>query len=144
VRDWQPYPELRWVNRNHWVPGLVLAVACYLIEGWSGLVWGFFVSTILLYHATFLVNSLCHCFGGRRYATKDHSRNNLFVAVVTLGEGWHNNHHHYQSSANQGFFWWEIDVSYYVLRLLGWVRLVWQIRTPGAARNVQTEPASSN
>jgi stearoyl-CoA desaturase (delta-9 desaturase) len=98
------------------------------------LVWGFFISTILLYHATFLVNSLCHVLGGRRYQTKDESRNNWFVALLTLGEGWHNNHHHYQSSANQGFFWWEIDVSYYLLRMLGWIGIVWQIRKPAAAR----------
>jgi stearoyl-CoA desaturase (delta-9 desaturase) len=142
VRDWGPYPELRWVNRLHWLPGIVLAGLCWLIAGWSGVVWGFFVSTVLLYHATFLVNSLCHCFGGRRYATKDQSRNNLLVALLTLGEGWHNNHHHYQSSANQGFFWWEIDVSYYLLRMLGWARLVWQIRTPGAAKIVQSEPVA--
>jgi stearoyl-CoA desaturase (Delta-9 desaturase) len=130
VRDWEGYPELRWLNRHHWVPGIFLAAGCWLVGGWSGLVWGFFVSTILLYHATFLVNSLCHVLGRQRYQTKDESRNNLFVALVTLGEGWHNNHHHYQSSANQGFFWWEVDVSYYVLRVLGWLGLIWQIRKP--------------
>ena len=85
---------------------------------------------LLFYHATFTVNSLCHLFGSRRYATTDDSRNNWFVALITLGEGWHNNHHHYQSSASQGFFWWEIDVSYYVIRLLGLVGLVWDIRKP--------------
>jgi stearoyl-CoA desaturase (Delta-9 desaturase) len=134
VRDWRAFPELRWLNRQHWVPGIVLAVACWLIGGLSGLVWGFFVSTIVLYHATFLVNSVCHCLGWQRYATKDDSRNNWLVAVLTLGEGWHNNHHHYQSSANQGFFWWEIDISYYLLRMLGWVGLVWQIRKPAPER----------
>jgi stearoyl-CoA desaturase (delta-9 desaturase) len=76
----------------------------------------------------FTVNSLCHLFGRRRYATGDRSRNNVLVALITLGEGWHNNHHHYQSSANQGFFWWEIDVSYYLIRLLGFGGLVWDIR----------------
>jgi stearoyl-CoA desaturase (delta-9 desaturase) len=131
VRDWVRYPELRWLNRNHWMPGIFLAVLCFLIGGWSSLVWGFFVSTVLLYHAVFTVNSLCHIFGKRRYATDDDSRNNLFVALITLGEGWHNNHHHYQSSANQGFYWWEIDVSYYIIRLLGLVGVVWQIRKPG-------------
>jgi stearoyl-CoA desaturase (delta-9 desaturase) len=130
VRDWSRYPELRWLNRNHWVPGLVLAAACYLAGGWSGLVWGFAVSTVVLYHATFAVNSLCHLLGSRRYATADESRNNLFVALFTLGEGWHNNHHHYQSSANQGFFWWEVDVSYYLIRLWGCAGLVWDVRRP--------------
>jgi stearoyl-CoA desaturase (delta-9 desaturase) len=142
IRDWGGYPELRFLNRFHWLPGIVLALACWLIDGGSGLVWGFFVSTILLYHATFLVNSVCHCLGGRRYRTKDDSRNNLFVALVTLGEGWHNNHHHYQSSANQGFFWWEIDVSYYVLRFLGIVGLIWHIRKPAPKRIAVSEPAA--
>jgi stearoyl-CoA desaturase (delta-9 desaturase) len=130
VTDWSRYPELRWLNRNHWLPGLLMAVLCFLVGGWSGLVWGFFISTVLLYHAVFMVNSVCHLFGRRRYATPDQSRNNLWVAIVTLGEGWHNNHHRYQSSTNQGFFWWEIDVSYYLLKLLGCVGLVWNIRKP--------------
>jgi stearoyl-CoA desaturase (delta-9 desaturase) len=130
VRDWSRFPELRWLNRHHWVPGLVLAACCWLVGGWSGLVWGFFVSTVLLYHATFTVNSLCHVFGRRRYATADQSRNNLFVALITLGEGWHNNHHHYPSSTNQGFFWWEIDVTYYLIKLLSFTGLVWDIRKP--------------
>jgi len=130
VHDWSRYPELRWLNRNHWLPGLVLAVLCFLVDGWTGLVWGFFVSTVLLYHAVFAVNSICHLFGRRRYATADQSRNNLWVAIVTLGEGWHNNHHRYQSSTNQGFFWWEIDISYYLIKFLGCLGLVWDIRKP--------------
>jgi stearoyl-CoA desaturase (delta-9 desaturase) len=134
IRDWRGFPELRLLNMLHWLPGIFLAVACWLIDGWSGLFWGFFVSTILVYHATFLVNSVCHLFGRRRYKTRDESRNNLWVALLTLGEGWHNNHHHYQSSANQGFFWWEIDLSYYALKVLGWVGLVWQLRKPAPER----------
>ena len=85
---------------------------CYLVGGWSGLVWGFLLSTVLLYHVTFLVNSVCHLFGSRRFATTDDSRNNWLVALLTFGEGWHNNHHHYPSAARQGFKWWEMDVSY--------------------------------
>jgi stearoyl-CoA desaturase (delta-9 desaturase) len=131
VRDWARYPELRWLDRYHWVPGILLGVACFLIGGWSGLVWGFLISTILVYHATFTINSLSHLFGKRRYNTPDDSRNNIWLALITLGEGWHNNHHHYQSSANQGFFWWEIDISFYVIRLMGLCRLVWDIRKPG-------------
>jgi stearoyl-CoA desaturase (delta-9 desaturase) len=130
IRDWSRFPELRWLNRHHWVPGLLLATLCLLIGGWSGLAWGFFVSTVLLYHAVFAVNSLCHIFGRRRFATTDESRNNVLVALLTLGEGWHNNHHHYQSSANQGFFWWEIDVSYYMLKVLGFFGVVWGLRKP--------------
>jgi stearoyl-CoA desaturase (delta-9 desaturase) len=130
VRDWTQYWELRWLNRFHWVPGITLAALCWLIDGWSGLVWGFLLSTVLLYHTTFAVNSICHLFGTRRYDTADASRNNWWVALLTLGEGWHNNHHHYQSSANQGFFWWEIDVSYYLIKFLGFAGLVWDIRKP--------------
>jgi stearoyl-CoA desaturase (delta-9 desaturase) len=130
VRDWSRFPELRWLNSLHWLPGIALAVVCWLVGGWSGLAWGFFVSTILLYHGVFTVNSLCHLFGYQRFATADQSRNNLFVALITLGEGWHNNHHHYQSSANQGFYWWEVDVTYYVLRFLEVFGVVWGIRKP--------------
>lgn len=140
VRDWLRFPELRWLNRLHWVPGLLLAGLCYLIGDWSGLVWGFFVGTILVYHATFTVNSLCHLFGRRRYQTTDDSRNNLFVALITMGEGWHNNHHHCQTAARQGFFWWEIDVSYYLIRLLGLVGLVWDIRKPSPAKLARQKP----
>jgi len=128
--DFQRYPELRWLERYHWVPGLCLAVLCYLVGGVSGLAWGFLVSTILLYHGTFTINSLSHLFGTRRYATADDSRNNWLLALITLGEGWHNNHHHYQSSANQGFFWWEIDISYMFLCGLRCLGLVWDLRKP--------------
>jgi stearoyl-CoA desaturase (delta-9 desaturase) len=132
VREWAIYPELLWLERHHWLPGILLAGVCWLIGGWSGLVWGFFLSTVLVYHAVFSINSLSHLIGKRRYATPDASRNNLFLALITLGEGWHNNHHHYQSSANQGFFWWEIDISYGVLRAVSFLGLVWDLRTPTA------------
>jgi stearoyl-CoA desaturase (delta-9 desaturase) len=92
------------------------------------LVWGFFISTITLYHGTFTVNSLAHRWGSRRYATSDDSRNNLLLALVTLGEGWHNNHHHYPGAARQGFFWWEIDLTYYGLLLLSKLGLIWDLR----------------
>jgi stearoyl-CoA desaturase (Delta-9 desaturase) len=131
LKDFDKYPELRLLDKVlPWVPGLALAVLCYLVGGWSGVVWGFLVSTVLLYHATFLVNSACHLFGRRRYATTDQSKNCWWAALLTMGEGWHNNHHHYQSCARQGFKWWELDVSYYIIRLLGLVGLVWDIREP--------------
>jgi len=138
IPDLGKYPELRWLDRNHWMPGVLLAVACFLIGyltgawsgAWSALVWGFLVSTILVYHATFTINSLSHLFGSRRYATPDDSRNNFWLALITLGEGWHNNHHHYQSSVNQGFFWWEVDISYYLLKGLEVFGVVWGVREP--------------
>lgn len=136
VRDWLRFPELRFINYFHWVPGIILATLCFLIGYWTGtgawaaLVVGFVLSTVLLYHTTFLVNSACHLFGKRRYQTTDDSRNNALVALLTMGEGWHNNHHYYQNSARQGFFWWEVDFSYYILKALSWVGLVWDIRQP--------------
>jgi stearoyl-CoA desaturase (delta-9 desaturase) len=93
------------------------------------LVWGFFVSTIALYHGTFTVNSMAHGFGTRRYATKDDSRNNFWIALITLGEGWHNNHHHYPGSIRQGFYWWEVDFTYYGLLALEKLGLIWDLRS---------------
>ncbi|MBA4188878.1 MAG: acyl-CoA desaturase [Planctomycetaceae bacterium] len=131
MQDFDRFPELRLLDSFFtWVPGILLGALCYWIDGWSGVVWGFLVGTVALYHATFLVNSACHLFGTRRYATTDFSRNCWWAAILTMGEGWHNNHHHYQSCARQGFKWWEIDMSYYIIRTLGFVGLVWDIREP--------------
>jgi len=130
MRDWAMYPELKWLDRFHWIPGALWGVATYAIGGWPGVFWGFFLSTVLVYHVTFCVNSVCHLFGYRRYQTTDMSRNNWIVAILTFGEGWHNNHHHYQSSARQGFAWYEIDISYISLRVLSWFGIVWDVREP--------------
>jgi stearoyl-CoA desaturase (delta-9 desaturase) len=130
IRDLARYPELRFLDRYDWIPPWTLGVVCYLIAGWSGLFVGFFLSTVLLWHATFSVNSFAHVFGRRRYDTDDTSRNSLAVALLTGGEGWHNNHHHYPASARQGFYWWELDTTYYVLRLLSIVGVVRDLRTP--------------
>src|SRR5207248_2659613 len=136
IRDFAKFPELLWLNRWHWVPGIVLGALCFAVShlltgsGWGGLLVGFLLSTVLLYHGTFTINSLSHLIGSRRYATTDASRNNFGLALITLGEGWHNNHHHYQSAARNGFFWWEVDVSYYTLKALSWVGLVWDLRQP--------------
>ena len=117
-----------WLDRHWLVPPVLLAAAVLLGFGWSGLVIGFFLSTVLVWHATFLVNSLAHVFGRRRFDTGDTSRNNWAIALLTLGEGWHNNHHHYMGAARQGFYWWEIDVTYYVLKCLSWCGLVRDLR----------------
>ncbi len=132
VKDLARFPELRWLNQYFTIPGITLAVGLYLVGGWHALLWGFFVSTSLLWHGTFTINSLSHCWGRRRYVTTDDSRNNFVLALVTMGEGWHNNHHYYPRSVNQGFFWWEIDLSYAVLRLFSYVGLVWDLHTPPA------------
>ncbi len=128
IKDFSKYPELRALEFFHWVPGALMAYGCYLIAGWSGVVWGFIVSTVFLYHGTFLVNSVCHLLGTRRYQTGDQSRNNWWVAILTMGEGWHNNHHHFMSSARLGWKWWEIDVGYYLLKILSIPRVVWDLR----------------
>ncbi len=130
IRDFSRYNELRWLNTYHLIPPILMAVSLFLVGGWQWLVWGFFVSTVALYHGTFSVNSLSHVWGSRRFATTDQSRNNFLIALWTGGEGWHNNHHHYMASVKQGFFWWEVDFSYYILRMMSWVRLVSDLRVP--------------
>jgi stearoyl-CoA desaturase (Delta-9 desaturase) len=132
VADLSRYPELMWLHKYHLLPAVILAAACFLIAGWSGLVVGFFWSTVVVYHATFCINSLAHVHGRKRYVTGDDSRNNWFLAFLTMGEGWHNNHHACQSSVRQGFRWWEIDPTYYILRALAWVGVVWNLKAPPA------------
>ena len=132
VPDLARYPELRWLNEHYLVPGVTLAVGMFMWGGLPALIWGFFISNVISWHFTFAINSMTHLFGTRRYETKDDSRNHFALGLLTLGEGWHNNHHHYMSSARQGFYWWEIDISYYVIRALGVVGLVWGIREPPA------------
>src|SRR5258707_11421524 len=128
-----------WLPRFEQAPAVVLAILCWLIGGWSGLVVGFFWSTVLLYHATFCINSLAHVVGRKRYVTGDDSRNNWLLAVFTMGEGWHNNHHAYQSSVRQGFRWWEFDPTFYILTGLSWLGIVRDLKAPPQAilRNEQ-------
>ena len=130
VADFAAYPELKFLHRFEQLPGVILALICFSIGGWSGLVVGFVWSTVVLYHATFCINSLAHVHGRKRYVTGDDSRNNWLLALLTMGEGWHNNHHAYQSSVRQGFRWWEIDVTYYVLTMLSWFGIVWDMKAP--------------
>jgi stearoyl-CoA desaturase (delta-9 desaturase) len=155
VPDLARYRELRLLERFDAVVPALLAVALYCLGGWleraapalgtSGaqmLVWGFCISTVALYHATFTINSLAHRFGTRRYATRDDSRNNPWLALLTFGEGWHNNHHHFPGAAQQGFYWWEVDLSYYGLRLLAALGLVWELRpVPPAVLAARRAPA---
>jgi stearoyl-CoA desaturase (delta-9 desaturase) len=130
IQDFARYPELRVLNHWYAVSGVLFAVGCLLAMGWQGLVWGFFISTVLLFHATFAINSFCHIFGRVRYQTTDTSRNSLVLALLTLGEGWHNNHHYYATSTRMGFFWWEVDLTYYVLKLFSLLGLVWDLKQP--------------
>ncbi len=128
LADFTKYPELRFLDHWRYSPAILLAVVLFLVGGMHALVWGFFASTVLLWHGTFTINSLSHLVGRRRYETTDASRNNWALAMITMGEGWHNNHHHYMSSCNQGFRWYEIDLSYYILRSLETVGVVWDVR----------------
>jgi stearoyl-CoA desaturase (Delta-9 desaturase) len=127
IKDFAKYPELMWLDRLWIVPPVLLGTATYFIGGFHIFVWAFCVCQVAHWHGTFSINSLSHLWGGRRYETDDDSRNNLVLALITMGEGWHNNHHHYQVSARQGFFWWEIDCTYYVLRVLAAVGLIWDV-----------------
>ncbi|MBX9929741.1 MAG: fatty acid desaturase [Gemmatimonadaceae bacterium] len=130
VPDLMKVPELVWLNKYPNVPAAVLATASFLWMGPAGLIVGFFWSTVALYHGTFMINSMAHVLGRRRYVTGDDSRNNWFLALVTMGEGWHNNHHHYQRSCRQGFRWYEVDMTFYILRAASWLGLVWDLGAP--------------
>ena len=128
IKDFYKYPELRWLDRWHVVPVLAYIALASILGGWRGLAWWYCMSTFFLMHCTFFINSLAHVWGKRVYATTDDSRNNWFLALLTMGEGWHNNHHHFMAAARQGFFWYEIDGTYYVLKVLWWFRLVWDLK----------------
>ena len=141
MKDFNKFPELRWLDRFDITAPLVLIVVLYgtgfLMEtycpqlettGAQMVIWGFFISTVALYHGTYTINSLAHCFGSRRFDTPDDSRNNALLAIITLGEGWHNNHHFYPGSARQGFLWWEVDMTFYVLKVMSWCGLVWDLK----------------
>jgi stearoyl-CoA desaturase (delta-9 desaturase) len=136
VRDLIKYPELVWLDKALFVPPVVGGAFCFFTgmfwfhNAMMGLVVGFFISTVILYHTTFAINSLCHMFGGRRYETGEESKNSIWLALLTMGEGWHNNHHHYPLSCRQGFFWYEIDITYYILVCLEKVGLVWDLQAP--------------
>lgn len=143
IKDLLKFPELRFLEKYHLVPPMLLAVGTYALgayleanfpslhtSGLQMLVWGFCISTTLLYHGTFTINSLAHLIGKKRFVTGDDSRNSLILALITMGEGWHNNHHRYPGSERQGFYWWEIDMSHYVLKVLSWLGIVWDLREP--------------
>jgi stearoyl-CoA desaturase (Delta-9 desaturase) len=159
IPDLAKYPELVWLNRFDWVGSALMALFLWGLGTWveqampqwktsaaQVFVWGFFISTTVLFHGTCTINSLSHLFGSRRFQTTDTSRNNPLLAIITLGEGWHNNHHFYQGSAKQGFYWWEYDVSFYVLKVLSWLGVVWNLhpvpefvyRRAGEAKQAKT------
>lgn len=141
VKDLVKFPELKFINKHHGLAPLVLAVGIFFFgvflehaapglhtNGMQMLAWGFFASTVLLYHGTFTINSLSHVFGKKRFETGDDSKNNFWLSLITMGEGWHNNHHKFPYAESQGIYWWEIDMSHYILKIFSWVGLVWDIQ----------------
>jgi stearoyl-CoA desaturase (delta-9 desaturase) len=144
MKDFEKFPEIRWISRHDWIGPWALAIACTLIGGWSGLVIGFFLSTVLLWHSTFLINSLAHVFGRRRFQTADTSRNNPALALLTMGEGWHNNHHRHQHVCRQGIRWWEVDVTWYVLFVLEKLHIIWGVRRPRPLAEELAEDRAAN
>lgn len=143
VKDLARYKELKWLDRYDVIPPIIYAFVILLLgtyiehvhpqlgaTKWQVLIWGFFISTVVLSHVTFLINSLAHRWGYRSFDTDDDSRNNPLLAILTLGEGWHNNHHKFPASVRQGLRWWEIDISYYLLLLMERVGLIWDLKKP--------------
>jgi len=141
IQDFARFPELVWLNRYDKAVPLSLALLLYLcgfglertlpslgVTGLQLLVWGFVLSTTALFHGTATINSLSHIYGSKRYDTGDESRNNFWLALITLGEGWHNNHHQHMGTVRQGFYWWEIDITYYILKTLSWLGIIWDLK----------------
>ncbi len=143
IGDYAKYPELVWLNKHYLVPPTVLALAVMALGGivdggsitmmfskvgFSALFIGFFLSTVITYHGTFSINSIMHKVGNQRYKTGDESKNSVWLALLTLGEGWHNNHHYYEVASRQGFFWWEIDITWYILKIFSWFGLIWDLK----------------
>lgn len=141
VKDWSRYPELIYVNRFSMLVPIILSLVMFVIgetvarvyeypgiDGLQVLLWAMVIPTVLVWHATYTINSICHKLGSQRYKTNDNSRNNWFLALITFGEGWHNNHHYYPSSARQGFYWWELDITFYILKILSYMGIVRELR----------------
>jgi stearoyl-CoA desaturase (Delta-9 desaturase) len=145
VADFARFPELRWLDRYHWIPTVMFAAAVLGLGGVNAFLWGYVLSTVLLYHCTFSINSVAHLFGTRRFDTADYSRNNWLLALITFGEGWHNNHHFSMSSCRHWYRWWELDITWLGLKLLsffGIARDLRPFRSPSAARQEAVKCAS--
>ncbi len=127
IKDFAKYPELRWLNRHHELVPLGMGALLWIVFGPAVFVWVGLVSTVALWHGTFTINSLAHLIGERRYPTNDTSKNSFALALITLGEGWHNNHHYYPGATRQGHYWWEIDLTFYSLKVLSWLGIVWDL-----------------
>ncbi len=139
IRDYGKFAELRWLDRNYLIPPALLGAAIYLLGGLPVFIWGFVASTVCLYHGTFTINSLAHVWGTRRFDTHDDSRNNFTLALITMGEGWHNNHHKFMYACRQGLRWWEVDCTFYVLKAMSWVGITKELRKARLVEDKTTE-----
>jgi len=142
MERFEKFPELKALDKYHHVPGIALLATCYALDGGAGLLWGFAVPTVAVWHNTFMVNSVCHVWGSRRFATMDQSRNNPLVALLTFGEGWHNNHHAFHWSAAQGLKWYELDISYMIIKGFEKAGLVWDVKVPTQEQVTKLEAKS--
>ena len=144
AKDLTTYPELMWMHRHYYLPPVALGAATYLLGGYSMFAIGYCLSVLFALHAASAVNYYCHKGKNRRYQTQDRSTNNVLLGILTFGEGWHNNHHHYPGTARAGFFWWEIDIFYYVLKILSRLGIVWDLReVPKAVKYDFARPTTS-
>ncbi len=156
IKDFAQYKELRWLDRFDIIPPILFATMIFILgifienyfpeagaSRWQILIWGYFISTLMLAHVTYSINSVAHRWGSKRFDTHDESRNNFFLAILTLGEGWHNNHHKFPSSARQGIYWWEFDLSYYLLCLMKAMGLIWDVKKHDLAK-VNQEQVTEN
>jgi stearoyl-CoA desaturase (delta-9 desaturase) len=133
IKEFADRPELRWLDRHHLVPQLLMAAVLYLVGGVPWLLWGYVLNTVLVWHGLSLLNSWCHRFGSKPFVTKDNSRNSLLVGILAMGEGWHNNHHRFVSSPRHGLMWWQVDLSWLVIRVLSAVGLIWDLQAVPSA-----------
>lgn len=143
MQDFEKFPELKLLNKYHRLPAILFGAVVFAMGGYAAFLWGFLLSTVLLWHCTFSINSLGHVWGSRPFETEDQSRNNIFLALITLGEGWHNNHHQFMYSARQGLRWWEIDLTYDILWLLSLIGIVRELRAPNRSAKVAADFAGN-
>ena len=156
IQDFAKFPELTWLDRFDVIVPAVFALMTFLLgyflnlffpslgtNGWQMLVWAYIISTILVFHGTFVINSLAHVMGKRRFKTRDDSKNSFILALITFGEGWHNNHHKFPGSARQGLHWWEIDFSYYGLLTLEKLGIIWDMNKGPSREQINTALATA-
>jgi stearoyl-CoA desaturase (delta-9 desaturase) len=130
IKDLNKYPEIIWLNKNKYLVLVLWAIPFFMFWGWAGVLWGVVFPNVVSMHVTQFIVSLAHLIGSQRYKTNDHSKNSFLLGFLIAGEGWHNNHHYFPSSARQGFYWWEIDLGYYIIKIFSGLKLIWDVQVP--------------